>query len=423
MNENVNDTEKPEFDSVHSWQDMVRETLPGLTTLTFDSDMNVVSAGGPGVELLGEGSGLKGRPLAEVLPEDIWETFEMELRGALDGKPHAVELPRTEQRGRYWVRVEPVVYEGRVIGGTINASEAADQMLAETNAARVTASFEVAFDRAPIGMAMISLDGTIIRSNAAFDRFLHRTADEVTGMGIGRLIHQDHIEEGIQAASRLMSGELASHLSEMKLLSPSGEPVWFLVAAAMVSDEDGQPASFVIQIQDVSKQKSLEQELARLAGQDDLTGLANRRTLERELSRQIERFDRYDETAGLLLLDLDGFKGINDTYGHGVGDDVLIHVAESLRDSVRSGDTVCRLGGDEFAVIALGVDAEALERLRDELTLRFDDSPLIRNGVEIPCPASVGACEIGAGIETPGQALRLADRSMYSFKEIRKSRD
>ncbi len=423
MNENVNDTEKPEFDSVHSWQDKVRETLPGLSTLTFDRDMNVVSAGGPGVELLAENSHLEGRPLAEVLPQDIWGTFEMELRGALEGKPHAVELPRTERRGRYWVRVDPVVHDGQVIGGTINASEAADQMLAETNAARVTASFEVAFDRAPIGMAMISLDGTIIRSNAAFSRFLQRTSDDIAGMGIGSLIHPGHIEESIQAASRLMSGELASHLSEMKLLSPSGEPVWFLVAAAMVSDEDGQPASFVIQIQDVSKQKSLEQELARLAGQDDLTGLANRRTLEHELGRRIERFERYGEAAGLLLLDLDGFKGINDRFGHGVGDDVLIHVAESLRDSVRSGDTVCRLGGDEFAVIALGLEAEAVEGLRDELTRRFDDSPFVRNGVEIPCPASVGACEIGLGIETPGQALRLADRSMYSFKELRKSGD
>ena len=122
---------------------------------------------------------------------------------------------------------------------------------------------------------------------------------------------------------------------------------------------------FIVHVEDISVRKRMEASLQRLADHDPLTDLWNRRRFEEELRRQVARCRRYGEKAALLLMDLDGFKAVNDSFGHKAGDDLLKLVAAALQQRVRGTDAVARLGGDEFAVLLGNVSPDqAAERGR-----------------------------------------------------------
>src|SRR6185295_2259116 len=132
-------------------------------------------------------------------------------------------------------------------------------------------------------------------------------------------------------------------------------PCW--VTATCVRDKTGQIANYVRVFSDISQLKESQRKLSQLASFDALTGLPNRRLFHDLLNRALDRAARIGHRVGVLFLDLDGFKQVNDTLGHDVGDELLRGVAARLDKCVRAYDSVCRLGGDEFTII---VDNAAL---------------------------------------------------------------
>ena len=158
--------------------------------------------------------------------------------------------------------------------------------------------------------------------------------------------------------------------------------------------------------------------LENLAASDPLTGLLNRRGFEDVLTRALAAARRYGETGVVLLIDLDEFKRVNDTYGHPAGDTVLRRVAELLKRDVRSSDSVARLGGDEFAVLMSRLPdrdgrrrARALERRLNRLTIEYD-------GGLIPVYASLGVVAFD-GTEDAQSLLKHADSAMYDRKKTK----
>jgi diguanylate cyclase (GGDEF)-like protein len=150
-------------------------------------------------------------------------------------------------------------------------------------------------------------------------------------------------------------------------------------------------------------------ELEHLASTDDLTGLANRRRFRQELARELAGAGRFGRAVSLLLLDLDGFKGVNDRYGHDRGDEVLKTIAALLTRRTRGGDLVARVGGDEFALLLPGTSADEAA----DLALRLDKSIAARVG-DVGIRASVGVASYPA---TDGdQLLAEADRRLYAEK-------
>src|SRR5581483_9052415 len=121
-------------------------------------------------------------------------------------------------------------------------------------------------------------------------------------------------------------------------------------------DERRRPTYYVVQVEDISERKRAERELRRLADQDALTGLLNRRGFLDGVQRELRRMQRAEERGALLSLDLDNFKQVNDSAGHAAGDRVLRATADVLRQRLRATDVVGRLGGDEFAALLLDVD-------------------------------------------------------------------
>lgn len=153
----------------------------------------------------------------------------------------------------------------------------------------------------------------------------------------------------------------------------------------------------------------------REANQDHLLPVLNRRAFARALSRQISLVARYGTPASLLYLDLDGFKRINDAYGHAAGDAVLGHFARILRENVRDSDIVGRLGGDEFAVILARANGEHADKKGRALLEALTAAPPGVDGRAIALGFSCGACEIfpGDSVET---VLTRADQAMYARK-------
>jgi diguanylate cyclase (GGDEF)-like protein len=214
----------------------------------------------------------------------------------------------------------------------------------------------------------------------------------------------------------VLDGETVHSELEYACPSPAANR-WFLFR---VSPLRGGTGGAVVSHVNITRRKMAEQALAYEAAHDPLTGLANRSLFEERLTAALAR--RRDRTTGnqvgLLFLDVDGFKQINDTYGHDAGDEVLLTIGHRLRSNVRPQDTVARLGGDEFAVAAPRITAGALDGLVARIAAALQE-PYLVHGCLLPVPVS-----IGIHLATPGDpadaVLRRADQAMYAVKRAGK---
>jgi len=149
-----------------------------------------------------------------------------------------------------------------------------------------------------------------------------------------------------------------------------------------------------------------------------LTGLPNRRALEMALEREAARVERGEAPFALVLLDLDDFKQVNDTFGHQAGDDVLCRTVQAIRSHVRSTDFVFRIGGDEFAVLLPGTDAAGALRVARTLIQAVSEVPVIRDDVWIVPEVTVGVATYPDHGETAAQLVLAADAAMYRAREM-----
>ncbi|PWU18163.1 MAG: hypothetical protein C5B48_15060 [Candidatus Rokuibacteriota bacterium] len=179
-----------------------------------------------------------------------------------------------------------------------------------------------------------------------------------------------------------------------------------------VPGRQGSPRGVILALQDVTEGRRKERGLSELARRDDLTGLLNRRALEQELERLLSDPRPEGPCGVVLLVDLDGFKSVNDTLGHAAGDELLRRVAMALQSSVRRTDVVARVGGDEFAVLLIGMTGSEADRIADKVEAAVATvwPPGLRGG------ASVGIAVAGGSQLTPTAVLAAADRAMYAAK-------
>lgn len=209
---------------------------------------------------------------------------------------------------------------------------------------------------------------------------------------------------------------------EKTYLRKDGSLLWVCEALGVVKDRQGQPERVVAVVQDITGRKALEARLSHDAMHDALTGLPNRLMFHDRLNQVLESARRRDGLAGVLFLDLDGFKSVNDTLGHAAGDELLQLVARRLESCVRAEDTVARIGGDEFGVVLATVaQAGDCERVAAKI-LEALAQPFTLAAREVRISASVG----GALFPTHGQdmdsLLARADTGMYAAKHEGKGR-
>jgi diguanylate cyclase (GGDEF)-like protein/PAS domain S-box-containing protein len=386
----------------------------------------------------------------------------------------SVDRPRNGRRPGAWGREALQMYAFQAAIAISNARLRANMQRAlvrlerEQQALRASEeSFRQAFEYAPSGMAIAEMGGDqhgrILRTNDALCRLLGRPASAMRRYSFSDLVHPEDI-------GTLLRTSAEGGRAELRLARRDGSYVWVSLRNSVVADAADGPRFLLTHVEDIEERKRRELQLAHRASHDSLTGLPNSAELRSRLSARLCRrpqagpegepesldaayghpayavgghdfdfgpgipaYDTHDHhvhviapegdhddgAKGLAVLfcDLDGFKSINDRFGHNAGDDVLIEVARRLSNGVRDGDTVARLGGDEFVILADGLgqaDAQDLAvRLRNEII-----QPIRAEGRAVRVGASFGIGWAHCGM-TADEVLKSADERMYVEKRSR----
>lgn len=217
--------------------------------------------------------------------------------------------------------------------------------------------------------------------------------------------------------SRLINGEQDRAVAEYRVMTQGGSVRWMRCRRRLVRDDDDEPIRIIGMAIDVTEQKSLQSWVERQAKTDPLTNLGNRRGFEERAEASLDRAktSRVPYDFGLLMLDLDGFKPINDRHGHLTGDGILQVFAHRLSGTVRPIDYVARLGGDEFAILVDGADDLNLCRLAERL-VRVVAEPMEVNGHTFEIGCSIGAARFRTGDLTLQGLVGRADAALYDAK-------
>ncbi len=263
------------------------------------------------------------------------------------------------------------------------------------------------------------VDGTCTYASPAARELLGRPPESLLGDWTkASPVHPEDTAQVAEAHARLVSSGKA-YLLRYRLQHTDGRWLWVETSARPVLDDQGQVTEIQSSTRDITSRMEQETRLSRLALTDALTGLPNRAALTQYL--QVQLIDR--RSVALLFLDLDRFKVVNDSLGHGAGDQLLRAIAGRLSGTVRDGDLVARLGGDEFVIAAPGLDQGAALQLADSVA-RVLAVPVLLFGHELIISASVGivVSDPDAGAQSPDDLLRDADVSMYRAKERGRAR-
>ncbi|MCU7844391.1 MAG: EAL domain-containing protein [Candidatus Thiodiazotropha sp. (ex Monitilora ramsayi)] len=272
------------------------------------------------------------------------------------------------------------------------------------------------FDTTSEGIMVTDADNLIKTVNPAFSRITGYEAEEVIGRSPKILSSGRHTENFYEQlwSSVMQNGYWSGEIWNRKK-DGSVFPEWLSIAA--IKSDDGLVKEYVAVFSDITKHKQDEEKIRYQANFDALTGLPNRSLLTDRLSQAILSANREKWNLGLLFIDLDQFKVVNDTFGHVVGDELLQQVAERIRECVREADTVARFGGDEFVIllqdiedpdVAVAISSKVIEALTRSFKLY---------GREIFIGASIGITIYPEDAGTADTLLRNADMAMYQAKE------
>lgn len=308
----------------------------------------------------------------------------------------------------------------RVVGVCQDVTEL---VLTEQARAEADARFRSAFENAPIGIALVDfedgVEGRLTEVNRALTELTARSATELIGAPLSDLCLAEDAEADLPLRERLLAGELGGYAIEKRCLLDGDRLAWLQLNVSLIAEGHGSGGHGIVQVQDVTERKRFEQRLRYIADHDSLTGLLNRRRFREELDSQVALKQRYGGEGAVLLLDVDRLKEINDTAGHGAGDDLLRRVGEALRTRVRSTDVVARLAGDEFAVMLPNAGRAEAEAVAADLVARLAGEQISGWSISVSVGVTVFAAEAH---DTAEDVLSAADAAMYRAKQQGKDR-
>ncbi|WP_336026610.1 sensor domain-containing diguanylate cyclase [Geodermatophilus sp. FMUSA9-8] len=279
----------------------------------------------------------------------------------------------------------------------------------------LAAAYETAFRHAPLGIALATSTGVLLHVNDTLCELLGLPETALLGRPLLDFTHPEDLAGAIAACKAVQETRSRGWRHECRLLDANGAPRPVQVLTSWIDDAttDGQ---LVMVIEDISDRKRIEDRLRHRVGHDALTGLPNRHLFNDRLEHALRRAERDGTSLCLLLIDLDGFKEINDRLGHAAGDAALTTFAARLTHALRASDTAARLGGDEFVLLCEDThpaDAHALIariRLALEVPIELSDGDVLLG-------FSVGLAHVPGRIRTsPAAVLAEADQRMYANK-------
>jgi diguanylate cyclase (GGDEF)-like protein/PAS domain S-box-containing protein len=284
------------------------------------------------------------------------------------------------------------------------------------------ARFRTAFEDAPIGVALIGLNGRYLRVNRALCEMVGYSEEELLEKTALDLTHPDDLRATAERMRQVLEEGPGSYTIEKRYVCADGQVVWILSSVSLIQDPQGKPSHFISLAQDISDRKALEEQLKHRAFHDSLTELPNHALFLDRLEHVLARIHQTGGPVAVLLVDLDDFKVINDSFGHDAGNTVLVEVAERLKGAVRPGDTVARLFGDEFAVLLEAPAGQEEVLWITEKIMRHLREPFDLNEQEAFVTPSIGIALSESTKDEPVEVLRHVDWAMYTAKEGGKAR-
>lgn len=399
----------------------------GLVVVRVE-DMTIVYVNRSAEEIFGYGPGeLIGRP-AEMLnapTERSAAEFAVDVRAGLeregvwrgefcnlrkDGTTFTgyanVSYFDDAQEGPHWIALITDISERKRTEAALVESEA---------------RFRTVFEDGPVGMAILDVDLRFSRANDALGALLETDSTALVGRAITEFVPPDDVEHTIERGQQLFARRLTGFQVEQRYVTAHGRTGWAQFSVSFVAGDDGRRPYAIAILEDITARKEAEAQLFHRAWHDHLTGLPNRALLGDHLQQALSRSERTLEHLAVLFIDLDGFKHVNDTFGHDHGDAVLIEQAHRIVGCLRPSDTAARLGGDEFVVCLSPLnrhrslaEAEAIhvaERIERTLVRPI---PIRRRKAVVP--ASIGIVVASADDRSPDMLIRAADDAMYEAK-------
>ena len=363
---------------------------------------------------------------AEIIGKHFYTMLPTEQRGlindvfsqALTGVAQRFEIEITSHAGHtHYVDISflPTVVMDNVVGVYGVVKEMTALRFNEAQLRIFQRSLEASSNGVLICEAQ-SDDFPIIYVNPAFVEITGYNLEDVQHRNCRFLQGPDTDPQQVQDIRRALLQQRDISLT-IRNYRKDGRAFWNNIFISPVRAQDGQATHFVGIINDISERKDHENALAFHATHDALTGLGNRALFEDRLRHDVDLAKRHHQQLAVLFIDLDEFKPINDTLGHAIGDQVLIHVARRLEEVIRPSDTLCRFGGDEFVLLLPDLDAphhaqEVAERLLLELA-----QPYRIDRHELYLSASIGIALSSDALENPAALLQQADMAMYKAKQ------
>lgn len=282
--------------------------------------------------------------------------------------------------------------------------------------------FFSAFQFASIGMALVAPDGNWLMVNKALCDLIGYNEEELMELTFQDITHPDDLEQDLQYVNKILSGELETYQMEKRYFHKGGSTIYSLLSVSLVKDEKASPLFFISQIQDITDRKLLEKELVRQATEDMLTGISNRRRFYDLAEREILRGGRYNEPMVLLMMDIDYFKNINDTYGHSIGDEALRQITAICSSKLRSFDIFGRIGGEEFSILLIKTDAVIGHQIAERLRRSVENHILTTDKGVVRLTISIGGVAFSKNEHSLDYRLNQSDEALYRAKSTGRNR-
>ncbi len=361
-----------------------------------------------------------------MVPKEDWDYVMTQMAACNADQPvntyqHRVIRPDGAVRWVQWtdraiIDEDNALIELQSVGRDVTEQRQAEQTLrdSETRYRRI-------IETAQEGIWQIDADNRTTFVNARMAEMLGYTVEEMMGKSLFEFMDDAWRKAAMRHADDRLPDRAEQH--DFKFRRKDGGELWAMISANSILDEQGGYAGALAMVADITDRKRMEETLRRLATQDSLTGLFNRRYFFVVAKREFQRSQRYGHPLALLLLDIDYFKRINDGYGHRAGDQVLRTVAGIMRVSLRQVDIPCRYGGEEFVMLLPETPLDTAMAVAQRLgaTLAATPVPTEKGPVTVTVSIGVAALINGENL-TLDLLLERADQAMYAAKQAGRNR-
>ncbi len=364
-----------------------------------------------------------GRQVREVLGDDRFHHLQPHLDRVKAGETLSVErlIRFADGRSRWMtVRLTPRMADGKYLGYYATTADIHEQKLVEEELRRANSILSAHFDNTPLAVIEWDTELRIVRWSGQAETIFGWKAEEALGRALGgwRLVYEEDEASVARMIRALVEGPERHATLLHRNYRKDGSVIWVEWHNSALRDEEGRVISILSLAQDVSSRIQAEERLQYMATHDGLTGLPNSVLLNDRLDAALTRARRSHARVGVMFLDLDHFKDVNDTLGHRVGDALLKELARRIRAALRQSDVLARISGDEFVVVLEDFPDESAPELVAHKILDEVRRPFQVDGHEIHVSGSLGLAlhpEDGADAET---LLKNADAAMYHAKEL-----